>query len=257
MAGRRGRYFSLIRFFFGAREASESRVGPLPDIDSILAPLRDALAFLEPIPESGSRVTMMADANPTAGFRSSISAEKPDRKGDAHPDWSDERQAVLPLVEAARRGDKDAFGQLYRRYHTRVFGLARFYLGDGAEDAVADTFMRAWSALPRYRVTAAPFVAWLYGIARHVVADELKRRRRIEARDHLPEEVVDPQHEERLALAAAIGKLPKQQRQIVEMKYLLGMKNAEVARAMKKTIGAVNAQQWRALQTLKNTLEQE
>jgi RNA polymerase sigma-70 factor, ECF subfamily len=203
----------------------------------------------------------MADANPsipTSGrIPSSISTEKPDRKGDGHPEWSDERHAILPLVEEARRGDKDAFGQLYRRYHGRVFGLARFYLGDGGEDAVAETFLRAWSALPRYRPTSAPFVAWLYGIARHVVADELKRRKRTEARDKLPDNAVHPEHDERIAIAAAIARLPKQQRQIVEMKYLLGMKNPEVAKALDKSIGAVNAQQWRALQSLKHILEQE
>jgi RNA polymerase sigma-70 factor (ECF subfamily) len=270
MTGRRGSWFSFIRLILGGGDGSASSRAPasrsaprVAEVESLLAGLREALALVQPIPEAGPAVTRMADANPsvppppTAGFRSSISPGKVDRKDDEHPEWSDERHAVLPLVEAARRGDKDAFGQLYRRYNTRVYGLARFYLGDGAEDAVAETFMRAWSALPRYRITAAPFVAWLYGIARHVVADELKRRKRIEARDRLPDDPVDPQHDERLAIAAAIGKLPKQQRQIVEMKYLLGMKNAEVAGAMKKTIGAVNAQQWRALQALKQTLEQE
>lgn len=232
------------------------------DIEDILARFRDALGLVQPaVLDTGLAVVQMADANPSVssspGFRSSISAEKPDRKGDGHPEWSDERRTVLPLVEAARRGDKDAFGQLYRRYHARVFGLARFYLGDGAEDVVAETFMRAWSALPRYRTTAAPFVAWLYGIARHIVADELKSRKRTEARAELPDNPVDPHYDERLAMAAAVAKLPKQQRQIVEMKYLLGMKNPEIAGALNKSIGAVNAAQWRALQALKITLERE
>lgn len=229
------------------------------DIEQILARLRYELGIVLPAPDTGPAVVQMADANPSVPspeFRSSISAEKPDRKGDVHAEWSDERYTVLPLIEAARRGDKDAFGQLYRRYHARVSGLARFYLGDGSEDAVAETFVRAWSALPRYRTTAAPFVAWLYGIARHVVADELKNRKRTEARAQVPDHPVDPHYDERLAIAAAVAKLPKQQRQIVEMKYLLGMKNAEVARALNKSVGAVNAAQWRALQALKLSLEQ-
>ncbi|MDQ4026653.1 MAG: sigma-70 family RNA polymerase sigma factor [Actinomycetota bacterium] len=231
------------------------------DIEDILTAFRNALAAAQPAADMGSVVMRMADANPSVpsspGFRSSISAEKADRKGDGHPEWSDERHTVLPLVEAARDGDKEAFGQLYRRFHSRVFGLARFYLGDAGEDAVAETFMRAWSALPRYRTTTAPFVAWLYGIARHVVADELKSRKRTEARDQLPDDPVHPHYDERLAITEAVAKLPKQQRQIVEMKYLLGMKNAEVARALNKSIGAVNAAQWRALQTLKQSLEQQ
>jgi RNA polymerase sigma-70 factor (ECF subfamily) len=135
--------------------------------------------------------------------------------------------------------------------------LARFYLGEGAEDAVAETFMRAWSALPRYKSTGAPFVAWLYGIARHVVADEFRVRSKTEVRDELPDSSVTPQHEDRLLLASSIERLPKQQRLVVEMKYLLGMTNAEVAAALGKSIGAINAQQWRALQALKEMMDQQ
>jgi RNA polymerase sigma-70 factor (ECF subfamily) len=180
-----------------------------------------------------------------------------DRKGDGYVDWADERAAVLPLIRDAQRGDREAFGHIYRRYHGRVHGLARFYLGEGAEDAVAETFMRAWSALPRYKPTGAPFVAWLYGIARHVVADEFRVRSKTEVRDELPDSSVTPQHEDRLLLASSIERLPKQQRLVVEMKYLLGMTNAEVAAALGKSIGAINAQQWRALQALKEMMDQQ
>jgi RNA polymerase sigma-70 factor (ECF subfamily) len=257
MLGRRGIRSGVARIGAWSRAPAAQDLAAFEDV---VERLRAAVALAPAMSYAGSGIARMAE-NPTlpssARFPSSISADKADRKGDEHPEWSDERNTVLPLVEAARAGDKEAFGQLYRRYHARVFGLARFYLADGAEDAVAETFVRAWSALPRYRTTSAPFVAWLYGIARHVVADEVKRRRRTEARERLPEDAVDPQHEERLALAAAIAKLPKQQRQIVEMKYLLGLKNPEVSRALKKTVGAINAQQWRALQSLKQSLEQE
>lgn len=179
-----------------------------------------------------------------------------DKKVDDRVDRDDERATVLPLIHDAQRGDREAFGQLYRRYHRRVYGLARFYLAENAEDAVAETFMRAWSALPRYRATGAPFVAWLYGIARHVVADELRTRSKTEAREELPESSVTHEHDDRLDLAASIAMLPRQQRQIIEMKYLLGMTNPEVASALRKSIGAVNAQQWRALQALKEMMEQ-
>jgi RNA polymerase sigma-70 factor, ECF subfamily len=187
----------------------------------------------------------------------SISRPFSDRKADEEARRPDERTAVLPLVEDAQKGNRDAFGVLYRLFNRRVHGLARFYLGEGAEDAVAETFMRAWAALPRYRPTGVPFVAWLYGIARHVVTDELRSRKRTESRHELRETSIDPQHDDRLALASSIERLPKQQRRVVEMKYLLGMTNPEVAGALGKSIGAVNALQWRALQTLKELMEQE
>jgi RNA polymerase sigma-70 factor (ECF subfamily) len=176
----------------------------------------------------------------------------------------DENRPVLDgiprLVERAQQNDCDAFGDLYRLYHGAVFRLARFHLSAGAEDIAAETFLRAWEALPRYRNTGAPFVAWLYGIARHVVSDELAARRRVEPRAEPPDDSTSPGpderlgQEDRLALAMAIARLPQAQRRVVELKFLIGLSNAEVAKAFGKTIGAINAMQWRALRTLRRML---
>jgi RNA polymerase sigma-70 factor (ECF subfamily) len=137
--------------------------------------------------------------------------------------------------------------------------MARLHLGDlgdGAEDAVAETFLRAWAALPRYRFTGAPFVAWLFGIARHVVLDEVARGRRVMPREELPERTRGWEVDDRLTLAQALERLPAAQRRVVELKYLAGMKNAEVASALGKSKGAINAMQWRALGTLREILEE-
>jgi RNA polymerase sigma-70 factor (ECF subfamily) len=179
-----------------------------------------------------------------------------DRNVDEQPDDVSDPTGVSELVARAQRGDRDAFGDLYRTYHAAVFRLARFQVGDTAEDVVAETFTRAWAALPRYRDTGAPFVAWLYGIARHVVVDELRARKRVEARDELPAaHSVEPDHDARMSLDAAIARLPKRQRQVIEMKYLMGLTNPEVAAVLGKSVGAVNAQQWRALGALQEMLE--
>lgn len=122
---------------------------------------------------------------------------------------------------------------------------------------VSETFLRAWSALPRYRDTGAPFVAWLYGIARHVIADVRKSQRRVEPREQVPERLQESVPDDGLALQTAIRKLPKEQRQIIEMKFLLGLTNPEVAAILKKSIGAVNAQQWRALRAMRPWMESQ
>ncbi|HVH52508.1 MAG TPA: sigma-70 family RNA polymerase sigma factor, partial [Actinomycetota bacterium] len=112
------------------------------------------------------------------------------------------------------------------------------------------------AALPRYRFTGAPFVAWLFGIARHVVLDEVARSRRVMPREELPEHTRGWAVDDRLTLAQALEKLPAAQRRVVELKYLAGMKNAEVASALGKSKGAINAMQWRALGTLREILEE-
>lgn len=162
------------------------------------------------------------------------------------------------LVERARRGDKNAFSHLYKQHYAAIFRLARFHLPRAADDVVAETFLRAWKGLPRYRDTGAPFVSWLYGIARHVIADEVRRSRRFEPRETIEETAErDDGADDRLVLAAAIQRLPGDQRKVIEMKYLLGLRNPEVARLLGKSIGAVNAIQWRGLQNLRTYLARD
>jgi RNA polymerase sigma-70 factor (ECF subfamily) len=188
-----------------------------------------------------------------------ISAPKSDVQAETHGAEEEALDRVPQLVERAKRGDRDAFGELYRLYHARLFRVARLHLGDlgdGAEDAVAETFLRAWAALPRYRDTGAPFVAWLFGIARHVVLDELARGRRVVPRAEPPELTRGWTVDDRLTLAQAMERLPAEQRRVLELKYLGGLRNAEVASALGKSKGAINAMQWRALEALREILEE-
>jgi RNA polymerase sigma-70 factor, ECF subfamily len=159
------------------------------------------------------------------------------------------------LVRKAQKGDREAFDLLYRMHHAAVFRLARFHVGSDADDAAAETFVRAWASLPKYRDTGAPFVAWLYGIARHVVADEFRRRHRTEPRADLPDSPVEIRgSEDRLDLRAAIDRLPEEQRLVIELKFLAGLKNPEIAMLLRTTTGAVNAKQWRALNALNEAM---
>jgi RNA polymerase sigma-70 factor, ECF subfamily len=161
---------------------------------------------------------------------------------------------VRRLVDRARDGDKDAYGQIFRLHHDAIFRYARLHVPAEAEDIVAEVFTRAWIQLPGYSHTGVPFVGWLYGIARHVVADEVRRQARLEYRPTIPETLEKWAEDDRLELAEAITKLPPEQRQVIEMKYLMDMRNPEVAEALHTTTNAVNAKQWRALTALRDEL---
>ena len=191
----------------------------------------------------------VAAARPTAA---NIPRPFDDGKGEARS--AEVVELEQRLVERAQDGDRDAFGDLYRIHRPGVFRLTRFYLGAGAEDAVSETFVRAWAALPRYRRTGAPFASWLHAIARHVAMDELRKSGRSEPRDELPDAGVEPMTAERLALSQALECLPTEQRQVIELKFLVGLTNPEVARALNSTPGAVNSRQWRALAALRELL---
>ena len=181
-----------------------------------------------------------------------ISRVSPDRKGD-EPDGRARERA---LVARAKEGDRDAFGTLYRDHVASVARLVRFRLGREDEDAVSEVFLRAWRGLGSYRDTGVPFAGWLYGIARHVAVDVLRASVRTEPRAELPDAGVEPMTAELLTLHDAIEQLPTEQRQVIELKYLVGLSNAEVAAAMDSSPGAVNAKQWRALKALSDVLEE-
>jgi RNA polymerase sigma-70 factor (ECF subfamily) len=181
-----------------------------------------------------------------------ISPSALDRKDD-EPDGRAHERA---LVRRAQDGDRDAFGDLYRTHLPAVARLVRFRLGREDEDAVSEVFLRAWRGLASYRDTGVPFVGWLYGIARHVAIDALRRQGRDEPRDELPDQAVEPMTAEVMTIRGAIDELPTEQRQVIELKYLVGMTNEEVAAAMATTPGAVNARRWRALKALAEILEE-
>jgi len=169
----------------------------------------------------------------------------------------DGRAQERALVARAQDGDQDAFGVLYREHVGAVSRVVRFRLGREDEDAVSEVFLRAWRGLGAYRDTGVPFAAWLYGIARHVAVDILRTSGRTEPRADVPDREVDPMIAEMLTLHDAIGQLPTEQRQVIELKYLVGMTNAEVAAALATTTGAVNAKQWRALKALADVLGEQ
>lgn len=154
------------------------------------------------------------------------------------------------LIQAAAGGDRHAFGRLYARYGPPVMRLAAHRAPGQAEDVVAETFTRAWAALPRYRDKGKPFSAWLYAIARNVITDLHRKNGRIVAVENLPDPGHEIEHLDPVWLSQALERLPGDQRKVIEMKYLMDMDNASVARTMHKSIGAINALQWRALRSL-------
>lgn len=86
------------------------------------------------------------------------------------------------LVERARNGDREAFGQLAAGEVDRLNAIARLILRDPdlADDAVQEALVRCWRQLPKLR-DVERFDAWLYRILMNAVADEFRRRRRFEA----------------------------------------------------------------------------
>jgi RNA polymerase sigma-70 factor, ECF subfamily len=181
-----------------------------------------------------------------------------------------------PLVEAARR-DPQRFDALYRKYLAQVYSYALYELADhhAAEDATERTFLRALAALPRFREQADPagspeastFRVWLFRIARNVVANERRSRRRrpatsLEAALGAGLAIADPGDLEveagRRAEAAealvAVRRLPDDRRRAVILRFVDEMSTAEIAGVLGRSEGAVRVLLHRALRALARDL---
>lgn len=170
------------------------------------------------------------------------------------------------LVERAVGGDTDAFGALYQRHMDAIYRYVYLRVGDtkDAEDLTEQTFLNAWEALPGYTHRGNPFTSWLYRIAHNVVVDHHRRRRPILStpladrgeQASRPPTTLDQviQAEEADTLAAAIAQLPEEQQQIVILRFVEGLRHAEVARIMDKSEGACRVMQHRALAALNRLL---
>lgn len=173
--------------------------------------------------------------------------------------------AVTPgedaLVAAARR-DRRQFAALYERYAVPVYRFCFVRLSDrqAAEDATSEVFLRAMRGLDGFR--GGDFLAWLFAIARNVVASSYRARKPQEPLD-TASDVADfsggPEEHamveaERAALRHAIEGLPDAQRQVIEL-HLAGWSLRDSARAMGKTTDAVKMLRFRAVQGLRSALE--
>ncbi len=180
---------------------------------------------------------------------------------------SGEREVESDLVQRARDGDNEAFGQLYERSVDRVYRYIYFRVTDDAtaEDLTSKVFLKALEGLPRFQAGKSPFIAWLYTIAHNAVIDFYRTKKQnapldeitsLPASDPLPDEQYDSLFMAR-ALRRSLQRLTETQRDVVTMKLIDGMNTEEIAAKLGKSAGAVRALQMRALQALAKILKDE
>ncbi len=173
-------------------------------------------------------------------------------------DQSDE----TALVQAAG-GDAEAFGILYERYVTRIYTYIFYRTGnsDDAEDLTARVFFRAMRHIGNYRHRGLPFSAWLYRIAHNLVANwhrDHSRRKEVPLDDALISKHFGehPEHElvlneERQRLLQVIQSMPEDRQQLLILKFVEHLSNADIGQIMGRSEGAVKSLYHRTLLNLR------
>lgn len=178
----------------------------------------------------------------------------------------DDQHAVAALIARARQ-DREAFGELYQLYVERIYNYIYYRVGnvEDAEDLTARTFHKAMDHIATYEDRGVPFSAWLYRIARNSVVNWHRDhgKRQMVALDDIvqwqigegsPEGVLQ-QAEREARLVAAVRRLPEDRQELLVLKYLHQLSNAEIGEVLGRTEGAVKSLYHRTLQTLREDLE--
>lgn len=169
------------------------------------------------------------------------------------------------LIRRGQQGDRDAIAQLYRRYAHVIARYVTYRVPDDAavEDITAEVFLRMIEGLPHYKITGAPFEAWLYRIAAARVADHYRAHAR-QPQQALPDDLADhhltplevalQQREELDTLRHAISQLPDHYQQVLTLRFVERKSLQEVADILEKSLHAVGMMQHRALKKLAELL---
>ena len=166
------------------------------------------------------------------------------------------------LVEAARRGDREAYADLIRARGDRLFALAQRILRDvdRTEDAVQDALVIAWRDLPGLR-DADRFDAWLHRlVVRSCVREAVRERRVVTNLRVLPLDLPAPTDDilsfaDRDQLERGFRRLDPQQRAILALRHFAGYEPTEIAEILGIPAGTARSRLHHAHRAMRAALE--
>jgi RNA polymerase sigma-70 factor (ECF subfamily) len=177
-------------------------------------------------------------------------------------------QLVIDIqsVEAARRGDKDSFAQVYQAITPDLYKVAYYTLGNAhdAEDAVSETFIEAYRGVTRLR-DAGSFKPWIMKIlsirCKRRIASYVKNKQVFDIEDFMAtlsdEGDIAEDVSQQVTVMSAMARLNPQERQIVALSVLQGYTTKEIAKIMATPQGTISSKLHRTLAKLRKMLEQE
>jgi RNA polymerase sigma-70 factor (ECF subfamily) len=173
------------------------------------------------------------------------------------------------LMQVVLKGDPRAFEVLYDRHSGAAFSLAYRMVGtrNVAEDVVQEAFLAIWRSGARYDRARGSVRTWVLGIVHNRAIDALRRAivhdRRRASDEGLAERLEAPERteneiarrDEARAVRGALGNLPPEQVQVIELAYFGGFTQTEIADMLGAPIGTVKGRMRLGLQKMRASLE--
>ena len=150
-------------------------------------------------------------------------------------------EAIAERVPTLAGDIPESFEALYERTFPKVYAYVASLLRDraAAEDVTSQAFERAYRKRRSYRASRGSTEAWLFGIARNAALDELRKRKRRARLEGEPADTVSPSLDDaaddalrRAVVREALAGLDGAERDLVALKFMGGLSNAEIARVL-------------------------
>ncbi len=181
---------------------------------------------------------------------------------------ADASDPLAALIEAAARGDQDAFARLFDLTHGKLYALCMKILRkpDRAEDALQSAYLRIWRWAHRYDPGKGSGFAWIVTITRNVALTlamrggrEIPSSPELDAREIASSEP-DPleqamRRQETQALAGCLQRLPDTQRRAITLAYFEGLSHRELAERLQLPLGTAKSAIRRGMIRLRTCLE--
>jgi RNA polymerase sigma-70 factor (ECF subfamily) len=163
------------------------------------------------------------------------------------------------LLGRVAEGDREAFHAFYDRYGARVMAMVRRRIAVStlASELVQDVFVAVWLGASSYREQSGDPERWLLGITHHKLQDHWRRLMQERAKadgGHVGCGACDsriPDADDRLTVEEALGRLPVDQRRVLDLIYRGGLTFAETAHALRMPVGTVKSRVHTALSALR------
>ena len=170
------------------------------------------------------------------------------------------------LVARGQRGDREALEELYLIHFDRIYSYLHVSVGNrhDAEDLTTQTFLKMLEKIGSFRWQSAPFSAWLFRIAHNLSMDHFRARRRWQPEEEVPEPVGSEEPSAEAEAMQSIGRqsmlelidtLSQEQQQVLTLKFVFNFANADVAKILDKSEGAIKSLQHRALASLQKQIQ--
>ncbi len=174
---------------------------------------------------------------------------------------AEDRHKLQQLLIHIAGGEREALAELYQCTRAAVYGLALSYLKNAhdAQDLTQDVYVQVWDCVEQYRLTGSP-MGWLLAVCRNLCLMRLRREERHAALseeewDAIPARECGLDADERALLQDALASLADEERRVVLLHAVTGLKHREIAALLELPLPTVLSKYHRALKKMRSFLK--